>query len=184
VTASWLIAAIERLPSRVRRAGVAATAVLLLGGAITALTLEASTGGAGRRSTPAVHGPSRRAPARPLPPRNVRPPVSLTELHRADGAAGRFLVTYLQFAYGRGSAGSVKGVTPALRIQLIAERAQDTPAERGRHLRVVSLATVGTTPGFVVATATIEDGGIAAYRLRFTLQERDGRWLVSGVQEG
>jgi hypothetical protein len=181
--AAWLIAAIERLPSRVRRAGVAATAVLLLGGAITSLTFEASTGGAARRSTPAVQGPSRRAPARPLP-RRVRPPVSTADLRLADRLARRFLVSYLQFAYGRGSAGSVKGVTPALRIQLIAERAQDTPAERGRHLRVVSLATVGTTPGFVVATATIEDGGIAAYRLRFTLQERDGRWLVSGVQEG
>ena len=78
----------------------------------------------------------------------------------------------------------MRAVTPGLRSQLIAQRAQVTPAERGRHPRVVSLATVGTTPGFVVATATIEDGGIAAYRLRFTLQERAGRWLVSGVQEG
>src|ERR1019366_4922865 len=41
-----------------------------------------------------------------------------------------------------------------------------------------------TTPGFVVATATIEDGGIAAYRLRFALREEGGRWLVSDVQEG
>jgi hypothetical protein len=40
------------------------------------------------------------------------------------------------------------------------------------------------TPGFVLATATVDDGGIAAYRLRFALQGRDGRWLVSSVQEG
>ncbi len=78
----------------------------------------------------------------------------------------------------------MKGVTPGLRSQLITQRAQVTPAERGRHPRVVSLAAVGTTPGFVVATATVDDGGIAAYRLRFTLQEQTGRWLVSGVQEG
>ncbi len=102
----------------------------------------------------------------------------------ADRLAWRFLVSYLQFAYGRGSAGSVKGVTPGLRSQLITQRAQATPAERARQPRTVSLATIGTTPGFVVATATIEDGGIAAYRLRFTLQEQAGRWLVSSVQDG
>ena len=78
----------------------------------------------------------------------------------------------------------MQAVTPELRTQLISQRAQVTPAARGRHARVVSLAAVGTTPGFVVATATIEDGGITAYRLRFTAQEQTGRWLVSGVQEG
>jgi len=56
-----------------------------------------------------------------------------------------------------------------------------SPAARPRHPRVVSLTTVGTTPGFIVETATIEDGGIAAYRLRFTLQERTDRWLASSV---
>jgi hypothetical protein len=182
--AAWLIAAIERLPPLVRRVGVAATAVLLLGGAITSLTLEASTGGATHTLAPTVvQAPARRAPALPLPPR-VRPPVSRADLRLADRLARRFLVSYLQFAYGRGIAGSVKGVTPGLRSQLLTQRAQSTPAERGRHPRVVSLATVGTTPGFVVATATIEDGGIAAYRLRFTLQEHADRWLVSSVQEG
>jgi hypothetical protein len=90
----------------------------------------------------------------------------------------------LQFAYGRASAGSVKGVTLGLRVQLIRERAQVTPAERDRHPGVISLATVGTTPAFVVATATIEDGGITAYRLRFTLQKQARRWLVSSVQAG
>lgn len=181
--AAWLIAAIERLPPRARHAGVAATVMLLLGGAITSLALEVSTGGAGRRSTPAVHAPSRRSPTRPLGPR-VRPPVSRAGLRLADRLAGRFLVSYLQFAYGMGGGGSVKGVTPGLRSQLIAQRAQATPAERGRHPRVVSLATVGTTPGFVVVIATIEDGGIAAYRLRFTLQGQADRWRVSSVQEG
>ncbi len=181
--AARLIPAIERLSPRVRRAGVAVTAVLLLGGAIASVTLEASTGGGARRSTRAVHAPWHRAPARALQPR-VRPPVSRGELRVAARLARRFLVSYLEFAYGRGSAVGVRGVTPGLRGQLIAQRAQATPAERGRHPRVVSLATLGTTPGFVVATAKMEDGGIAAYRLRFTLQERAGRWLVSSVQEG
>jgi hypothetical protein len=181
--AASLIAAIERLPPRVRRAGVAATAVLLLGGATTSLTLEARTGGAARQTPPAVYAPSPRAPARPLLPR-VRSPVSWDGLRLAARLARRFVVWYLQFAYGRASGGSVKGVTPVLRSQLLAERAQSTPAERGRHPRAVSLAMVGTTPGFVVATATIKDGGIATYRLRFTVQEQADGWLVSSVQAG
>ena len=64
------------------------------------------------------------------------------------------------------------------------ERVQVTPAQRVRHPRAVSLGVVGTTPGFVVATATVDDGGIAAYRLRFSLEERAGRWLVSDVEGG
>jgi hypothetical protein len=181
--ADWLIAAIERLPPRVRRAGVATVAVLLLGGAITSLILEASTGGVARRSTRAVHSAATRAPALPSQPR-VRPPVSATDLRAAGLLARRFLVSYLRFAYGKRTAGSVQGVTPGLRGQLLTEHAQATPAERGRRPRVVSLATAGTTPGFVVATATIVDGGVAAYQLRFALQERAGRWLVSSVQDG
>ena len=78
----------------------------------------------------------------------------------------------------------MRAVAPALRSQLIRERVQVTPAQRVRHPRVVSLRVVGTTPGFVVATATVDDGGIAAYRLRFSLRERAGRWLVSNVEDG
>ena len=78
----------------------------------------------------------------------------------------------------------MEAVTPGLRSQLTRDRAQVTPAERRRHPLVVSLTTLGTTPGFVVATASIEDGGIAAFRLRLTLQEQAGLWLVSSVQEG
>ena len=97
----------------------------------------------------------------------------------------RFLLSYLPLAYGRRSAGSVTtAVTQGLRGELIDQRAQTTPAERRRHPLVVSLTTLGTTPGFVVASAIIEDGGIAAYRLRLTLEEQAGRWLVSSVREG
>ena len=45
--AVWLIAAIERLSQRARRVVVAATAVLLLAGAITSLTLQAGRGPGG-----------------------------------------------------------------------------------------------------------------------------------------
>ena len=118
-----------------------------------------------------------------MPPR-LRPPVSGSDLRLASRVASRFLLSYLKFAYGRARATSVEAVTPGLRSQLMRDRAQVTPAERARHPRVVSLRVLGTNPGFVLATASVEDGGIAAYRLRFALREEGGRWLVSDVQEG
>lgn len=178
----WLIAAVERLPPRARRMVLAAAAVLLLVGAITSLVSEARQGGGGRRRAPVASRPFRPTQAHRLAPR-VSPPVSAVEMRAARVVAARFLVSYRQFAYGRGSAGAVRAVTPGLRSQLISQRAWVTPAARGRHPRVVWLATVGTTPGFVVATATVADGGIVAYRLRFTVEGRAGRWLVSSVQE-
>jgi len=181
--AGWVLAAIDRLPPRARGIVVTASAVLLLAGAISALTLEAGPGGGARRRMPIPPLPSRPAPARRLPP-SVSPPVPARDLRAARVVAARFLVSYLRFAYGRRGADWVNAVTAELRSQLIRQRAQATPAERGRHPHVVSLAAVGTSPGFVVATATVQDGGIAGYRLRFTLQERAGRWRVSNVQEG
>ena len=181
--AAWVIAAIARLPQRARRVVVAATALLLLAGAITTLTLQVGPGGeAGRPAVTArapVHAP---APS-PMPPR-LRPPVSGSDLRLAHRAVVRFLLSYMKFAYGRARAASVEPVTPGLRTQLVRDRAQVTPAERRRHPLVVSLTTLGTTPGFVVATATIDDGGITAFRLRLTLREQADRWLVSSVQEG
>jgi hypothetical protein len=181
--AAWLIAAIERLPQRARRVIVAATALLLLAGAITSLTLQGGRGREAGRPAVTVRAPARRPAARPMPPR-LRPPVSASNLRLAGRVARRFLVSYLKFAYGRASATSVEAVTLGLRSQLTRDRAQVTPAERRRHPRVVSLTTLGTTPGFVVANAILEDGGIEAFRLRLTLREQAGRWLVGSVQEG
>jgi hypothetical protein len=110
--------------------------------------------------------------------------VSAAELRSASDVARHFAVSYLRFAYGRATARSVTDAAPSLRSQLIGGRSTVTPTDRQRHPRLVSLHTVGTMPGFVVATVTVEDGGIAAYRPRFTLGERSGRWLVGTVEEG
>src|SRR5690349_19067165 len=174
--AAWLIAALERLPRRARRVVVAATALLFLAGAITSLTLEAGGGRETGRSVVTVRAPARRPAAQPMPPR-VRPPVSGSDLRLASRVASRFLRSYLQFVYGRAGAISVEAVTPGLRSQLSRDRAQVTPAERARHPHVVWLQVLGTNPGFVLATASVEDGGIAAYRLRVALREAGGRWL-------
>jgi hypothetical protein len=180
---AWLIAALERLPPRVRRIVVAVVALVLIGAAITALTIAPSPGTGARSSRPASRAPARQT-ARHPPPQRLAPPVPGPELRRAHDAAERFLGTFLAFAYGRARAPSVTPVTPALRNQLTREHAQITPVERRRHTRVVSLRVVGMTPGFVLATAMVDDGGIAAYPLRFTLQRSAGRWSVSSVLEG
>jgi hypothetical protein len=99
-------------------------------------------------------------------------------------AAARFLAGYLPFAYGRGSAVAIRGITPEVRGELLRQRAQLTPVERRRRPRVMSLDMIATTPAFVVATAVIDDGGVTTYRLRFALQRQAGRWAVTSVQEG
>jgi hypothetical protein len=181
---AWLLAALDRLPPRWRRVTLGAVALVLLAAVITALILQALTVERPHRpprpSTPVVR-PSQRSRAAP---RTARQPVSATELRRASEVAQRFAVSYLRFAYSRATARSVVDVAPSLRSQLIRGRAPVTPIERQRHPGLVSLHTVGTMPGFVVATATVEDGGIAAFRLRFWLREQRGRWLVGSVEEG
>jgi hypothetical protein len=75
-------------------------------------------------------------------------------------------------------------VTLALRRQLGQRQSPITPVERHRHPRVVALQLIGTTPRFIVATATVDDGGISAYRVRFTLQRSEAGWAVTSVGEG
>jgi hypothetical protein len=180
---AWLLSALDRLPPRARRVAVVVVALLAIAVVMAALTLTPSPVGGGRpRRAPL------RAPANGTSPRTARqrvpPPVSTAELLRARQAAERFLGSYLPFDYGRASALAVSPVTPTLRGQLTGERARITPVERRRHPRVASLQVVGLTPGFVLATAIVEDGAITAYRLRFTLQGKAGRWAVSSVGEG
>lgn len=181
---SWLLAALERLPPDWRRVAVGAPALMVLAATIGALILEARPVEPHHRPQHAPVPVVRRPTASPPAPLMARQPVSATQLRRAREVAERFVMSYLRFAYGRATAQLVVDVAPSLRSQLVRGRTAATPLERQRKPRLLSLHTVGTMPGFVVATATVEDGGIAAYRLRFSLQERSGRWLVSAVEEG
>jgi hypothetical protein len=179
---AWLLSALDRVPPRTRRVVVVVAPPLLIGAAIAALTLGPPPGGGAPWGRPTSRAPSRQKSTHSSP-RDV-PPVSASELLQARGAAKRFLVMYLRFAYGPASAMVVKAVSSELHRQLVRERAQTTPAERQRHPRVVSLRVVGIMPGFVAATAAVADGGIATYPLWFTLQRSAGRWSVSSVLEG
>ncbi len=176
-----LLSVLERLPSRVRRGLVAAGALLVLAAVMTALTLTAPHGNGQRQPVRQRQGSVRvKRTTRP----RLAAPVSTAAIPQTRRVAQRFLAGYLPFAYGRGGARAVSGISSALRRQLLHKRAELTPVERRRRPRIVSLQTTATTPTFVVATAVIDDGGVTTYRLRFTLEGRAGRWLVSGVQEG
>ncbi len=176
-----LRAGLRRLAPRGRRVLVAVGALLALGAVMVALTLTNQHGGHNRRwpeQRPTAAGSPRPAPSR-LPPL-----VSTAAMLQARRVAARFLAGYLPFAYGRGGALAIPDVTPALRRELLRQRAQLTPVERRRRPRVVALQTVGTTPAFVVATAVIDDGGVTTYRLRFMLQRQAGRWAVTSLADG
>jgi hypothetical protein len=75
----------------------------------------------------------------------------------------------------------VRAVTPALGRQLRRERVQVTPVEGRRRPRVVTLTALGRASRIVVATALIDDGGVANYSLRLTVRRTNRAWLVSGV---
>ena len=68
-----------------------------------------------------------------------------------------------------------------MRLELSHARGLVTPAERGRHPRVVSLTAVEQAPGVVLATALVADGGVSAYALRIMLSASRNGWLVTGV---
>ena len=179
---------LARFAPRARRAAVAVVVLLLVGAAITALTIAGSREGGFWPAKPPLRPPARvittrEATSRSTPHR-LAPPVRPTELMRARDAAERFLGTFLPLAYGRARALEVRGVTPGLGRQLRRGRAAITPAELSRRPRVVRLGVVGMTPGFALATARVSDGGITAYLLRFTLLARRNRWWVNGVQQG
>lgn len=123
-----LLAALDRLPRRVRRFVVAAGALLALGAVMAALIMSAPRGGLKHRPTPrqVAAGSSR------TPPRRLPPPVPAAAMRDARRVAERFLTGYLPFAYGRGSALAVGDVTSTLRRQLRRERARLTPVELRR----------------------------------------------------
>lgn len=105
-----------------------------------------------------------------------------TPLARPLAAARRFLDGYLRFIYGRGSARAIADAAPSLRNRLAGSRLRIPPAANSRHPRVVRLDGGRLAAGRVLVTATITDGGAAAYPISLTLARRDGRWIV--VAEG
>lgn len=107
--------------------------------------------------------------------------ASRAELALARATARAFLPGYLRFLYGRGRAEQIAGATASLRAGLRANRVRVTPAQRRRHPHVVSIALIAQSNDTAIATARIDDGGVAPYALTFTLERHAGRWAVSDL---
>jgi hypothetical protein len=170
-----VLAGLRRLPTWMRSVIVAAS-----------LLVAVSVAAALSRSSSRQHPPSRwaTAPARTAPPAQVPSHIAAVahaDLARARRAAGRFLASYLRFAYGRAPARSVVPVSPAVRDQLLRGGASVTPAERRRHPRVVSLQVGAESGGLARGTGLVEDGGVTSYAVRITLRSEGTGWFVSAV---
>jgi hypothetical protein len=177
--------AVDSVVPRARRTAVAVAALLVVVAVIAAAVSRSPSPGGVRARRPVARlrvVTSSRA-MRPSW-RPVIGAVPSAELRRARQVAGRFLAGYLSLAYGHSDALAGVPLTTAVRNGLRAAGALVAPAARRRHPRVVGLVVVGLAPGFVVATATIADGGIAVSRLRFALTGVAGRWVLSGVLQG
>jgi len=109
-------------------------------------------------------------------PANTVPAAQLTAARRV---ARRFLAGYLGFLYGRGSSDEITDVMPAVSRELKRNTPRIPPAQRDRTPRVVDLSAVGQARNAVIVTASIDDGDVAVYPIVFTLDRRDGLWLVS-----
>jgi hypothetical protein len=98
----------------------------------------------------------------------------------AARVARRFLSAYLRRLYGQSPRLQLPGAAPKLRRRLTHERVRPVPAARHRHARVVELrARHGAHK--LVATGLVDDGGVARYPIELTLEQRRGRWLVTGL---
>ncbi len=167
-------------PVRAQAAWFAALVVLALAAALL-LPGQHQTGGPASRPLPLIPAPNpviggTRTP--PPPPAGPSP----AQLARARVAARRFLADYLPYLYGRAPARHVTDVTASVAASLRRARVRVTPAQRRRHPRLVGLSLIGQTPSSVIATALVADGGVAAYPLTFTLQQRtDGSWVVADL---
>lgn len=154
--------------------------------ALAALVLAAFALAPAPDRTLAAHHSSRRETRRATAGRSAlrrADQVSSGQLARARSATRQFMGGFLRFAYDEGPASSVRAVRPSLRRQL-RQRALVAPAEEGRHPRVISLQTSVQKRGVVLATAIIDDGGIASYAVRVTVRETRSGWLVSAVDGG
>jgi hypothetical protein len=105
-----------------------------------------------------------------------------SELSTARGVARAFFTTYVAYLSGRLPAERVADVSPALRAQLEAGRAETTPAERAARPRVgrLSIAIAGP-PVSVTAVAFVEPGPGQRSQLTATLEPAGRTWRVVAV---
>ena len=161
---------------RERRTAITAVAALLSASTI----LLAVTQSAARSHHPVSRSSSMaaRASRGSIPAGDAAAPLAPGAARVARG----FLAGYLAYLYGRNSANSITGATPALARSLRAHPPLVPPAMRARRPRILSLHTTPAPDGLVGVSALINDGELASYSLGLLLTPGNGRLLVSSVQ--
>lgn len=100
----------------------------------------------------------------------------------ARAAARAFLSSYLAVSYGQAKPEKLRSATGSLRARLRAQAPRVPPGVTARHPRVVALRLESVADDQVRATATVDDGDVAAYPLFATLARReDGSWVAISV---
>jgi hypothetical protein len=169
-TASWVRSQRDRPTGdgerRVALTLVAVVATLLL--AVTVLGAPAPDG-----------SPQLRDGAHTEPPTPASAP--LVSPAAEERAAREFLDGYVGYIYGHGSAGQVRGATPAFEHALLASPPRVPPSMRARHPRVVALHLVNAPAGLLGVTAIINDGGLVDYPIALFLADRGQRLRVNGL---
>jgi hypothetical protein len=106
--------------------------------------------------------------------------ISRSELRIVKRTARRFLLDYLPFTYGRGSARHSRAATARLRAQLAAEPPRVPPRERRHRPRVTLLQLDGAGRTWAGVVALVDDGA-RRYSVAMTLARVGRNWQVSRV---
>lgn len=100
----------------------------------------------------------------------------------ARATARAFLSSYLAVSYGHAKPETLRSATRSLRARLRAQAPRVPPGVTARHPRVVALRLESVADDQVRATATVDDGDVAAYPLFATLARgEDGSWVAISV---
>jgi hypothetical protein len=91
----------------------------------------------------------------------------------------RFLIGYVPYRYGRGSADELEGATGELRRELRRTRVRVPPARAARTPTITRLQSAERSSATVVVTAIVDDGDLAAYPVTAIVEQRAGHWQVT-----
>ena len=178
---SWLIALRDRpIAERERRGALAATTTVLIATA-TLLVL----------TSPAPHHiPIRHAITASNTALVAHPSIptagasSTSVLSPGAAVVSRaFLAGYLAYTYGHAPASKITNATPGLIRSLEAHPPRVSPGMRGDRPHVVALHPTVAPSGLLGVSVVVNDGGLIDYSVGLLLTPRDGRLLVSALEE-
>ena len=158
-----------------------AHAAMVLGAlVVVALVVVALSSGGGNEGSEPLNRPSS-----PIVINGDDVPRRTVELTAAQRASARrsalvFARSYIPVLYGRAEPAQLVRATRHLRRSLREARRPPVGVRR-RHAQLRGLELTVQSERSIVATATVWDGVAAPFRVVFTVELRDGRWVVSDL---